>query len=85
MVDDLSQNLQHKSNNILNLMNLVTTTKILIQTLKESGKTNVFNNVRTFCMKQEIEISNVSIGYAVGKVMIFEILSLRSIIFKLMC
>jgi len=49
ITDALCQALQQKSQDILNAMHLVTTTKILIQKLRDDGWETLLEEVTLFC------------------------------------
>ncbi|KAG8385887.1 hypothetical protein BUALT_Bualt03G0091800 [Buddleja alternifolia] len=60
MTDDLCEILQYKSQDILNAMDAVTNTKELIQKFRESGWDDLFDKVKIFCEKREIDIPDMS-------------------------
>lgn len=60
ITDILCQSFQQKSQDILNAMNLVSSTKDLIQKLKESGWDTLFNE------RHEIEIPNLNSLFTPG-------------------
>ncbi|KAG9458926.1 hypothetical protein H6P81_003434 [Aristolochia fimbriata] len=60
---DLCQALQYKSQDILNAMSLVSTTKKLIQKMREDGWNSFFGQVLSFCRKNEISIPDMSSNY----------------------
>ena len=56
-----------KSLDILNALNLVSTTKALIQTRRDEGWTAFIENVKSFCERYEIDIPDLSSQYIVGR------------------
>ncbi|KAG6718441.1 hypothetical protein I3842_04G149900 [Carya illinoinensis] len=60
VIDVLCQVLQHKSQDILNAMNMVSTTKRLIQKLRNEGWKNLLENVVSFSNKFDINIAELS-------------------------
>ncbi|KAF2308040.1 hypothetical protein GH714_034673 [Hevea brasiliensis] len=67
ITDDLCQALQYKSQDILNAMSLVSTTKMLIQKMRESGWDSLLESVKVFCEKHEIDIPNMNAHYNSGR------------------
>ncbi|XP_028107978.1 uncharacterized protein LOC114306840 [Camellia sinensis] len=65
--DDLCQALQRKSQDILNAMHLVSTTKALVQKYREDGRFPSLENVQLFCGKYDIEIPDMSARYTFGR------------------
>ncbi|KAK2424735.1 zinc finger MYM-type protein [Trifolium repens] len=63
----LCQALQSRSQDILNAMHLVSTTKSLLQQLRNDGWPNLLENVKLFCLKHEIEIPDMSAQYVLGR------------------
>ena len=61
ITNDLCQALQRKSQDILNAMHLVVTTKALIQKMRENGWNLLLQNVKLFCDKHEIEIGRAHV------------------------
>ncbi|KAK8367051.1 hypothetical protein V6Z12_A02G159500 [Gossypium hirsutum] len=55
--------LQYKSQDILNAMQLVSSTKMLFQKFREHGWDHLFKVVNLFCKDHEIEVSNLSSSY----------------------
>jgi hAT family C-terminal dimerisation region len=55
--------LQQKSLDILNALRLVSTTKELIQDLRDNGWESLFEKVKSFCIKHEIELPDMSCRY----------------------
>ncbi|CAH9106204.1 unnamed protein product, partial [Cuscuta europaea] len=60
VTDDLSQALQRKSQDILNAMHLVSSTKELLQKMREHGWDLLLEKVKLFCSQHGIEIPNFS-------------------------
>ncbi|XP_025647734.1 uncharacterized protein [Arachis hypogaea] len=59
----LCQALQQQSQDILNAMHIVFTSKLLLQQLRDGGWCNFLANVKDFCEKHEIEVPNMSAQY----------------------
>ncbi|XP_020108830.1 uncharacterized protein LOC109724423 [Ananas comosus] len=59
----LCQHLQCKSQDILNAMHLVASTKSLIQKLRDEGWDSLFEKVKLFCAKHDIEVPIMSAPY----------------------
>jgi len=64
--------LQQKSQDILNVMHLVTTTKTLIQKLRDDGSKTLLEEVTSFCKYQDIEVPDIdacfsSVGQSLHK------------------
>eukprot|EP00258_Populus_trichocarpa_P046712 XP_024462731.1 zinc finger MYM-type protein 1 [Populus trichocarpa] len=59
ITDVLCQALQQKSQDILNAMHLVTTTKTLIQKLRDDGWETLLEEVTSFCKHQDIEVPDM--------------------------
>ncbi|XP_061955608.1 uncharacterized protein LOC133677544 [Populus nigra] len=59
ITDMLCQALQQKSQDILNVMHLVTTTKTLIQKLRDDGWKTLLEEVTSFCKHQDIEVPDM--------------------------
>ncbi|CAK9179923.1 unnamed protein product [Ilex paraguariensis] len=55
--------LRHKSLNILNAMNLVSSTKSLLQTLRAEGFDYLLHHVKSVCMKFDVGIPDMSTQY----------------------
>ena len=51
--------MQQKSQDILNVMHLVTTTKTLIQKLRDEGWKTLLEEVTSFCKHQDIEVPDM--------------------------
>ncbi|QHO07770.1 Zinc finger MYM-type protein [Arachis hypogaea] len=63
----LCQALQQQSQDILNAMHIVSTSKLLLQKLRDGGWCNFLANVKDFCEKHEIEVPNMSAQYVFGR------------------
>ncbi|XP_024636447.1 uncharacterized protein [Medicago truncatula] len=63
----LCQALQSRSQDILNAMHLVSTSKLLLQQLRNDGWPNLLENVKLFCLKHEIEIPDMRAQYVLGR------------------
>ena len=63
ITNDLCQALQRKSQDILNAMHLVVTTKALIQKMRENGWNLLLQNVKLFCDKHEIDFPDMDALY----------------------
>ncbi|XP_038697983.1 zinc finger MYM-type protein 1-like [Tripterygium wilfordii] len=61
--DMLCRTLQQKSLDILNAMNLVSTTKELLRTLREEGFDHLLGHVKSICLKFDIDIPDMSTRY----------------------
>lgn len=64
--DMLCQVLQQKSQYIVNAMNQVSTTKTLIQNLRNDGWENLIEDVKVFCECNNIEMPDMNARYIVG-------------------
>jgi len=64
ITDLLCKKLQHKSQDIVNAMDDVATTKKLLQNLREHGWDNLISDVISFCMKHGIAYPNMEDFYA---------------------
>ncbi|WVZ91399.1 hypothetical protein U9M48_037579 [Paspalum notatum var. saurae] len=64
ITDLLCKKLQQKSQNIVNAMDDVATTKKLIQNLRDHGWSSLVSDVKTFCNKHGIEIPDMNAYYA---------------------
>jgi hypothetical protein len=60
----LCKKLQHKSRDIVNAMDDVATTKILIQELRDQGWSKLISDVTSFCMQQGIVVPDMNGSYA---------------------
>ncbi|GAV85622.1 hypothetical protein CFOL_v3_29058, partial [Cephalotus follicularis] len=67
ITDDLCQALQRKSQDIVNAINLVSSTKALIKRLREFGWDDHFQNVKSFCEHHDINILDMSACYIAGR------------------
>ncbi|XP_028071281.1 zinc finger MYM-type protein 1-like [Camellia sinensis] len=65
--DDICQASQRKSQDILNAMHLLSTTKELVQKYREDGWIPLLENVQLFCEKYDIDIPNMSARYTSDK------------------
>ncbi|KAH1031245.1 hypothetical protein J1N35_043419 [Gossypium stocksii] len=65
ITDILCQLLQQKSQDTVNAMYLVSSTKTLIQKLREDGWDNLLKVVKAFCEKHNIEVFNMDSPYVV--------------------
>jgi len=59
IIDVLCQALQQKFQDILNTMHLVTTTKTLIQKLRDDGWETLLEEVTSFCKHQDIDVPDM--------------------------
>ena len=60
----LCQVLQQKSHDILNAMHMVSSTKAIIQKLRDSGWEALLENVTSFCLLRGIEVPDMNTSYA---------------------
>lgn len=60
MTDDLCKILQYKTQDILNAMDAVVSTKRLLQKFRENGWDQLFDKVKSFCEKHKIEIPDMT-------------------------
>jgi glycine cleavage system regulatory protein len=68
ITDVLCQALQQKSQDILNVLHLVTATKILIQKLRDDGWKTLLEEVTSFCKHQDIEVPDMdACFFSVGR------------------
>ncbi|OMO69931.1 hypothetical protein COLO4_28854 [Corchorus olitorius] len=65
--DHLCQALQHRSQDILNAMNLVSTTKVSIQELRDIGWDNLLKDVISFGGNFELDVPDMNANYVVGR------------------
>jgi glycine cleavage system regulatory protein len=65
--DHLCQHLQQKSQDILNAMQLVSSTKTLLQKLRNEDCDNLLDKVVSFFKKFEINITDLSARYVEGR------------------
>jgi hypothetical protein len=63
IIDLLCRVLQQKSLDILNAMDLVSTTKALLRTLRDAGFDLLLTNVQSVCTKYEIDIPHMNASY----------------------
>ena len=63
----LCQALQHQSQDILNAVDLVSSTKALIQNLRDVGLDALFAKVKSFCDARNINILNMDAPYVVRR------------------
>jgi hypothetical protein len=63
ITDLLCRALQQKSLDILNAMDLVSTTKALLQTLRDAGFDLLLANVQSVCTKYEIDIPHMNASH----------------------
>ncbi|KAH1073882.1 hypothetical protein J1N35_026210 [Gossypium stocksii] len=66
ITDNLCQALQRRSQDILNAMSLVLTTKDLIQKLRDDGWNELLKNVISFCETWELDFPDMNAQYVVG-------------------
>ena len=64
ITDLLCKKLQQKTQDIVNAMDDVATTKKLIQSLRDHGWSALLNDVTSFCIKQGIQVPNMNAFYA---------------------
>ena len=67
ITDILCQHLQQKSQDIVNAMHLVLSTKTLIQKLRDDGWDNLLESVKAFCEKHSIEVPDMQSSYVVKR------------------
>ncbi|GAV67696.1 Dimer_Tnp_hAT domain-containing protein [Cephalotus follicularis] len=67
ITDILCQALQQKSQDIVNAMHLVASTKTLIQNLRENGWEKLLETTRKFCNKHDIEIPEMSAQFTMSR------------------
>jgi hypothetical protein len=63
ITDELCQALQCKSEDILHAMNLVASTKALIQELRDDGWDSLLTNVTSFCEARNIDLLDMNARY----------------------
>ncbi|XP_044337659.1 zinc finger MYM-type protein 1-like [Triticum aestivum] len=63
ITDMLCQKLQYKSLDILNAMDSISNTKFLLGELREHGWDSLLEEVKSFCVKHEIDIPNLDSKY----------------------
>ncbi|KAL4589484.1 hypothetical protein LXL04_002391 [Taraxacum kok-saghyz] len=64
ITDLLCHDLQRKSQDICNALSLVTSTKVLLQKMKNERWDDLLSCVTTFCQKLKIEIPDLSSSYS---------------------
>ncbi|XP_021856221.1 uncharacterized protein [Spinacia oleracea] len=67
IADVLSQALQQKNQDIVNALKLVSTTKSLLQKMREDGWSNLVEKVGSFCEQHDILIPDMSAPYIARK------------------
>ena len=67
IINVLCQALQQYSQDLLNVMHLVSTTKSLIQKLRDDGWEPLLASVMLFCEQHEIDIPNMNARYTKGR------------------
>ncbi|KAF8396080.1 hypothetical protein HHK36_017692 [Tetracentron sinense] len=67
ITDNLCQALQSQSQDILNALDLVSTTKVLIQELREDGWDPLLEKVTSFCNQYNVDIPDMNGRYAAGR------------------
>jgi uncharacterized protein (UPF0147 family) len=63
ITDILCHKLQNKSLDIANALDCVSNTKVLLAELREDGWEGLINDVKTFCLKHEIDIPDMNQKY----------------------
>ncbi|XP_026444567.1 uncharacterized protein LOC113344893 [Papaver somniferum] len=63
ITDLLSQALQYQSQVIVNAMELVSSTKALLQNLRDDGPDDLISEVRAFCATRNIDVPNFNSNY----------------------
>ncbi|KAL6273682.1 hypothetical protein ACE6H2_024374 [Prunus campanulata] len=66
LTDILCRELQHKYQDIMNVMNLVDTTKSVLQKLRLTGWKTFIGKVDLFCKKHDIDMPHMNAQYKVG-------------------
>lgn len=64
ITNELSQALQRKDQDIVNAMNLVKVSKMLLQKTRDNGWDNLFEKTSTFCIKHDIDIPDMGSEFA---------------------
>jgi hypothetical protein len=64
ITDVLCQALQKQDQDVVNAMDLVRSTKRLIQDLRDDGWDELFSNVTSFCERHDIEIPDLDDGHS---------------------
>ncbi|TYH34404.1 hypothetical protein ES332_D13G126000v1 [Gossypium tomentosum] len=67
VIDNICQALQYRSQDILKAMSLVSTTKDLIQKLRDDGWDKLLKNVISFYETWELDFPNINAQYIVGR------------------
>ena len=67
ITDDLCQAFQRKSQDILNAISLIFSTKELIQKLRECGWDSLLNDAKLFCERHGVEIPDLHAQYTAGR------------------
>ncbi|XP_073120494.1 uncharacterized protein [Henckelia pumila] len=65
--DTLCQILQRKSQDILTAIAFVSTTKTILQELRECGWEEFLHGVKVFCTRNEIDVPNLDCLYKIGR------------------
>ncbi|XP_074567177.1 uncharacterized protein LOC141823867 [Curcuma longa] len=65
--DTLCQILQRKSQDILTAITFVSTTKTILQDLRECGWEEFLNEVKVFCSRNEIDVPDLNCPYKIGR------------------
>jgi hypothetical protein len=63
IIDQLCQTLQSKSQDILSVMHLVSSTKAFIQQYKDDKWDVLLNNVKLFCNKRNMDVLDINARY----------------------
>jgi hypothetical protein len=63
ITDFLCRVLQQKSLDILNAMDLVSTTKTMLRTFRDAGFDLLLANFQSICTKYEIDIPHMNVSY----------------------
>jgi hypothetical protein len=69
-----------KSSDIANALDIVSNTKLLLAELKEGGWESHMEEVEAFCLKHEIDISNMNQRYASFHMFLFFNLTFRYVV-----
>ena len=67
ITDVLCQALQQKTQDILNAMHMVSSTKMLIQKLREDGWNSLLENVLSFCEEHDLSVPDLNAQYFQGR------------------
>ena len=65
--DNLCQALQRRTQDIVNAMGLVSTTKELIQNFRDNGWNDLLLEIASFCTKNDVQIPDMTSPYTAGK------------------